>query len=104
MIIGVPKESFPGEQRVALAPAVLPSLVKAGCELVVEAGAGNAAHYPDAAYVEKGARIVSSRAELFASADAVFQVLAHGANDRTGRADLPLLRGGQGPLGFFPPR
>ena len=56
MIIGVPKESFPGEQRVALAPAVLPSLVKAGCELVVEAGAGNASHYPDAAYVEKGAR------------------------------------------------
>lgn len=103
MIIGVPKESFPGEQRVALVPAVLPSLVKAGCELVVEAGAGSAAHLPDAAYVEKGARMVSSRAEVFASADAVFQVLAHGANDRTGRADLPLLRRDQVLIGFFRP-
>ena len=103
MIIGVPKESFPGEQRVALVPAVLPSLVNAGCKLVVEAGAGESALYSDAAYVEKGARIVSSRAEVFASADAVFQVLAHGANDKTGRADLPLLRRDQVLIDFFRP-
>ncbi|MBI4572291.1 MAG: Re/Si-specific NAD(P)(+) transhydrogenase subunit alpha [candidate division NC10 bacterium] len=103
MIIGIPKESFPGEQRVALVPAVLPSLAKAGCEALVEAGAGAAAFWPDAAYVEKGGRIAASRAELFASAEAVFQVLAHGANDRTGRADLPLLRRGQVLIGFLRP-
>ena len=103
MIIGVPKESFPGEQRVALVPAVLPSLVKAGCEVLVETGAGEGAFYPDAAYVEKGTRIVTTRAEVFASADTVFQVLAHGANDRTGRADLPLLRRGQVLIGFLRP-
>ncbi len=103
MIIGVPKESFPGEQRVALVPAVLPSLVKAGCEVLVEAGAGQAAFYPDAAYAEKAARIVTSRAELFASADAVFQVLAHGANDKTGRVDLPLLKRNQVLIGFLRP-
>ena len=40
MIVGVPRESFPGERRVALVPVVIPSLVKAGLEVVVEAGAG----------------------------------------------------------------
>src|SRR5512134_1014431 len=103
MLIGVPKEIFPGEQRVALVPAVLPSLSKAGCEVLMESGAGQAAFHPDIAYVEKGARIVASRAELFASADVVIQVLCHGANDKTGRADLPLLRQGQLLIGFFRP-
>jgi NAD(P) transhydrogenase subunit alpha len=77
--------------------------VKAGCEVLVEAGAGRAAFYPDEAYVEKGARILGFRADLFASADTVFQVLAHGANDKTGRADLPLLRQGQVLIGFLRP-
>ena len=103
MIIGVPKEIFPGEQRVALVPAVLPSLTKAGCEVLVEAGASEAAFYPDAAYSDKGARIVRSSAELFSTADAIFQVLAHGANDKTGRADLPLLRRNQILIAFFRP-
>ena len=43
MIVGVPRESFPGERRVALVPAVLPTLAKAGLDVVVEAGAGAAA-------------------------------------------------------------
>ncbi|MBI4610161.1 MAG: Re/Si-specific NAD(P)(+) transhydrogenase subunit alpha [Candidatus Rokubacteria bacterium] len=103
MIIGVPKESFPGERRVALAPAVLPALAKAGCGVLIEAGAGSAAGYPDALYAEKGARVGASRAEVFAFADAVFQVLAHGANDKTGRADLPLFRRDQVLIGFLRP-
>jgi len=103
MIIGVPKESFPGERRVALVPAVIPTLAKAGSEVLVESGAGEAAFYPDAAYVEKGARIVTSRSEIFGSADAVFQLLGHGANDKTGRADLDLLRPGQALIAFLRP-
>ena len=103
MIVGVPKETFPGERRVALVPAVIPTLAKAKWEVLVESGAGAAAFYPDAAYVEKGARIAASRADVFASADAVFQVLCHGANDKTGRADLPLLRPGQALIGFLRP-
>ena len=103
MIVGVPKETFPGERRVALVPAVVPTLAKAKCEVLVESGAGVAAFYPDAAYVEKGARIAASRAEVFASADAVFQVLGHGANDKTGRADLPLLRRDQVLIAFLRP-
>ena len=62
MIVGVPKESYPGERRVALVPAVIPTLAKAGLEVVVEAGAGEGAGYPDSAYMEKGGKIVPDRA------------------------------------------
>jgi NAD(P) transhydrogenase subunit alpha len=102
MIIGVPKETYPGERRVALVPAAIPSLAKGGCEVVVEVGAGAGAGYPDALYMEKSAR-TASRAEVFGSADVVFQVLGHGANDRTGGEDLKLLRPGQGLIAFLRP-
>lgn len=102
VIIGVPRETYPGERRVALVPAILPALTKAGWQVVIEAGAGVEAGYPDATYVERGARIVP-RAEVFGTTDAVFQVLCHGANDRTGQADLPLLRRDQLLLGFLRP-
>ncbi|MFZ0286182.1 MAG: Re/Si-specific NAD(P)(+) transhydrogenase subunit alpha [Terriglobales bacterium] len=103
MIIGVPKESYPGERRVALVPVVIPKLAKAGFEVMVEAGAGERAGYPDALYVEKGAKIVSERASLFGGADIVVQVLGHGANDINGKADLPLMRRGQVLIGFLRP-
>jgi H+-translocating NAD(P) transhydrogenase subunit alpha len=103
VIIGVPKESYPGERRVALVPMVLPSLAKAGMEVVVEAGAGITAGYPDALFAEKGAKIVGSRAEVFATADTIVQVLSYGSNDRTGDADLPLFKRGQVVIGFLRP-
>src|SRR5271167_3998159 len=103
MIVGVPRESFPGERRVALGPAVIPSLAKAGLQVVVEAGAGMEAGYPDTEYVDKGGKIISDRAEVFRTADMVLQVLCYGSNDRTGKADLPLFRKGQALLGFMRP-
>lgn len=103
MIVGVPKESYPGERRVALVPLVLPNLAKAGIEVIVEAGAGEPAGYPDAAYAEKGAKIVPDRAAVFAAADIVVQVLCYGSNDVTGKADLRLMRKGQALIGFLRP-
>lgn len=103
MIVGVARESYPGERRVALVPGIIPALGKAGLEVVVESGAGAEAGYPDAEYVAKGAKLVPSRAEVFQSADVIAQVLGHGANDRTGEADLPLLRPGQVLIGFLRP-
>ena len=100
MIVGVPRETFPGERRVALVPAAIPNLKKAGLEVVIEAGAGIEAGYPDADYVAKGAKIVAERAEVFAAADIVFQVLCHGSNDVTGKVDLPLLRKARLSLAF----
>ena len=103
MIVGVPRESFPGERRVALVPAAIPNLIKAGLEVVVEAGAGAAAGYPDADYTGKGAKIAADRAELFRAADIVVQILCYGSNDKTGKADLPLFRNGQVLIGFLRP-
>lgn len=103
MIVGVPKESFPGERRVALVPSVLPNLAKAGLEVVVETGAGTEAGYPDAAYTEKGAKVLPSRAEVFSTADIVVQVLCYGSNDKTGKADVPLMRRDQALIGFLRP-
>jgi len=103
MIVGVPKESYPGERRVALVPGVVPGLGKAGLEVVIEAGAGESAGYPDSEYSEKGAKVTASRAEVFQNADIVAQVLCHGSNDKTGQADLPLLRNGQVLVGFLRP-
>src|SRR6202795_1543984 len=103
MIVGVPRESFPGERRVALVPLVIPSLVKAGFEVVVEAGAGAEAGYLDANYVATGAKVLPGRAEVFRTADIIVQVLCHGSNDQTGKADLPLLRRDQILIGFLRP-
>ena len=103
MIVGVPRETFPGERRVALAPGAVPNLVKAGLEVVLEAGAGAEAGYPDDEYTARGARVLPGRAEVFRAADIIVQVLCYGSNDRTGKADLPLLGPDQVLIGFLRP-
>jgi H+-translocating NAD(P) transhydrogenase subunit alpha len=103
LIIGVPKEIYPGERRVALVPAVLPTLTKAGFEVHIQAGAGIEAGYPDSLYSDKGAKIVADRAELFSAADIVVQVLCYGSNDKTGEQDLVLFRRNQILVGFLRP-
>ena len=103
MIVGVPKESFPGERRVALVPAVLPTLTKAGLEVVVEAGAGLESGIRDAEYAAKGAKLLPDRAAVFAAADIIVQVLCYGSNDLTGKADVPLYHKGQVLIGFLRP-
>ena len=94
MIAGVLKETFPGERRVALVPAHMKSLQKAGLEILVEHGAGIAAGFPDESYQEKEARL-ASREEIFQQADILLQVRAGAANPEEGEKDLPALRSGQ---------
>src|SRR3984893_7015005 len=103
MIVGVPRESYPGERRVALVPTVLPHLAKAGLEVAMEAGAGVPAGFPDSEYAAKGARIIAERSEVFRLADIVVQVLCYGSNDQTGKADVPYFRSGQALIGFLRP-
>ncbi|MDP6461671.1 MAG: Re/Si-specific NAD(P)(+) transhydrogenase subunit alpha [Gemmatimonadota bacterium] len=103
MIAGVPRESFPGERRVALTPAALPLLAKAGVSVLVEAGAGSAAGYLDADFEEKGAKIAASREEVFSSAEVILQVRTLGANPEAGRADLELMRKDQVVIGSADP-
>ena len=103
MIVGVPRETFPGERRVALVPAVFPTLAKAGLEVVVESGAGVEAGYSDAEFASKGAKILPQRADVFRAADIIVQVLAYGSNDKTGKADVPLYKRDQVLIGFLRP-
>jgi len=103
MIVGVPRESFPGERRVGLVPAAIPNLTKAGFEVVVESGAGSEAGYPDADYASAGAKVLPTRADVFRAADILIQVLCHGSNDKTGEADLPLFHKDQALIGFLRP-
>lgn len=103
LIIGVPKEIYPGERRVALVPAVLPTLIKAGFEVHVQAGAGIEAGYPDSHYSDKGAKIVGDRTAVFSAADIIVQVLCYGSNDITGKEDVPLFRRDQILVGFLRP-
>jgi NAD(P) transhydrogenase subunit alpha len=94
MIIGVPKETFPGENRVAIIPATVPALAKAGLEVHVQTGAGNTAGFTDQQYLDKGAKVVADRDAVFA-ADILLQVRSAGANPEAGRDDLPRFRAGQ---------
>jgi NAD(P) transhydrogenase subunit alpha len=92
MIISVPKETYPGERRVALVPASVPPLVKSGSRVQVEGGAGTAAGFTDDAYREAGAEIVADRRQLLQAADVVLQVRGLGANPQAGAVDLESLR------------
>ncbi|MCG8583372.1 MAG: Re/Si-specific NAD(P)(+) transhydrogenase subunit alpha [Pirellulales bacterium] len=102
MLIGVAKETFAGERRVALIPATVPSLSAKGLDVIVEADAGLAAGFPNQQYVDKGASIANDRAAVFA-ADVVLQVRSLGANPAAGKADLPLFREDQTVIGTFDP-
>jgi len=93
--IGIPKETYPGENRVALIPMSIPSLTKAGLEVAIEAGAGLPAGFPDNEYQEKGASIVDDRKALFSECDVILQVRGPGANPAGGAADMELIREGQ---------
>ena len=100
MKVAVVKETCPGELRVAMVPSILPSLTKAGYEVVVERGAGVAAGYPDDTYTDKGATLIDSRDQAF-EADIVLQVRAAGAN--AGQDDSGRMRSGQVIIGMCDP-
>jgi NAD(P) transhydrogenase subunit alpha len=103
MIIGIPKETSPGERRVALMPEGAAALRSKGAEVLVEAGAGEGSGLTDAEYEKKGAALVASRAEIFARAEVLMQVRTPGANPETGAADLKMLRSGQVLIGLAEP-
>jgi NAD(P) transhydrogenase subunit alpha len=101
MKVGIPTETYPKETRVAMVPAQVPALTKAGFEVVVESGAGDAAGFPDAQYMDKGAAIVDRDGAF--GADVVFQVRTSAANRATGDADLERYREGSIVIGFCEP-
>lgn len=103
MKLGVPKETFPGEKRVALIPADIPTLKKQGVEVLIEPGAGEAAGFLDAEYRERGAEVAGSRQDVFANTDTIVQVRAAGANPDLASNDLELMHPDQRLIAFLEP-
>lgn len=107
LAVGIPRETYPGERRVALTPVGVPAIEATGARVLIESGAGVEAGFPDRGYAERGASVVGARAEVF-GADVILQVRTPGANPTEGRADLDLLHPGQVVIGlsdavFAPP-
>ena len=90
LTIGVPREVFPGERRVATVPDVVEKLIKQGFRVAVEAGAGDGSQISDEAYRASGAEVVAERAQLWRMSDIVFKVRAPDADE------IGLLRDGGG--------
>ena len=95
--IGVPREIFPGEKRVATVPDVVTKLTKLGFAVVVEQGAGDLADLSDQAYEQAGASIAPSAAALWSGSDIVFKVRAPTAEE------VALMHEGQTLIGFLWP-
>ena len=99
VVLGVPRETFSGETRVALVPSVIPILSKSGVRIVIERGAGEHAGYPDHLYEAKGATL-GSRDDVFAC-EIVACVRVAGANP--GADDRTRMRRGQIIIGMADP-
>ena len=97
LTIGVPREIFAGEKRVATVPEVVEKLAKLGFSVAVESGAGAAANFGDDAYAVAGARVVGGAAELFAASDVVMKVRPPTA------AEVDQLKPGSTLIGFIWP-
>lgn len=95
--IGVPRETFPGEKRVATVPEVVAKLVKLGFSVAVESGAGDAASFSDDAYRAEGATIAANADELWATSDIVFKVRPPSTEE------VALVRPGMTLIGFIWP-
>jgi NAD(P) transhydrogenase subunit alpha len=103
MRIGVPRETVTDETRVALIPDLVPPLIRAHHEMMVEAGAGVAACFADTLYQQAGATIVESAAALYGRADVVFKVQPPQLRGPTGAPEAESLRSGSAYIGFLAP-
>ena len=92
--VGVIKETFPGERRVAMAPKVMDVLAKVGVQFIVERGAGTEAGFTDKEYEAKGARMAATADEVRQTAEVLLQVRV---------SDSPALRNGQIVIGMCDP-
>jgi len=93
--IGIPKELFPGEQRVAIIPAIVPKLTAAGFTVTIEEGSGLLSGFVDQDYRNKGAIIVSGRKSVFDQSDYILQVHALNPEGKIDEEDLALTHPGQ---------
>lgn len=92
MKLGIPKEIFPDEKRVAATPASVLKLIKLGYEVIVESSAGKTAHYEDQDFIDAGASISEKTEDLWAQADFILKVRAPMINPDTGTHEVKLMK------------
>ncbi len=103
LVVGVLRETFPDERRVALIPASIAAIKKAKLEVVAQSGAGTSADFVDADYISAGIELLPNRSDVFERADILLQVRTAGANPDAADADITLLRPGQALIGMCNP-
>lgn len=101
--VGIPKEVFSGECRVAATPDTAKMLQKMGFQVLVESGAGAAANFPDDAYRQAGCELIEDTSSLWQSADVVLKVRSPGHHAQLGKHEIDLLREGQTLISFIYP-
>ena len=103
MKIGIPKEIRANETRVALIPSAVPQLLKDGHEVLIEAGAGAQAYFPDALYLQAGARILPDVAVLYKQSEAIFKVQPPLRQTKYQQQEAEMFREGSLYLGLLSP-
>lgn len=94
MVIAIPKEILPGENRVSIAPDVASKLIKKGFTVNIESGAGLSAGFTDEQYSESGVKVFDSVEELYSSADIVLKVQRPMDHPEKGKHELELMKEG----------
>ena len=101
--IGIPKEIYPDERRVAATPASVQKLLKLGYEVLVQSGAGEPAHYDDEAYTNAGAAIAIDAPALWSQADFILKVRAPMENAMLDRHEVDMMKQGAGLASYIWP-
>lgn len=101
--LGIPREVFPGERRVAATPETAKKLQKLGFEILVETAAGAAASFTDAAYEAAGCKVIADPQSLWDQADIILKVRPPSHHPHLHRPETELLRGGQTLVSFIWP-
>ena len=103
MLIGIPKEIFPGERRVAATPATTEKLVKLGHKVVIESGAGLNANFSDASYQEAGAMVETNAKTIWNDAEVIIKVRAPEGKLEDDTPEIDLVREGSILISFIWP-
>lgn len=103
MIIAVPKEIYPGENRVATVPDVVPRLIKAGFEVLIEKDAGLNAGFTNEKYTSAGARVITDLPEMYSTADIIFKINRPADHPILKKSELDLMKKGSLLITFLYP-
>ena len=101
MILSIPKEIIPGENRVAAIPATIKEFIKNGLTVQVQSGAGEGSFLSDEDYTSVGAEIIADAAALFAQSDLILKVNPPVFNENTGKHEADMLKPGSAFVSFF---